>query len=106
MQPKLQPDLVALLPVFGQQVQYRPGDAIRSCTHGKADYPRLCQRLVIQLFELVNAELATARERYNQLMDDPGYIETVLQQGAERAREHSTPLLQKVREAVGISAIC
>ena len=59
-----------------------------------------------QLFELVNAELATARERYNQLMDDPGYIETVLQQGAERAREHSTPLLQKVREAVGISAIC
>lgn len=59
-----------------------------------------------QLFELVNAELATARERYNQLMDDPGYIETVLQQGAERAREHSTPLLQQVREAVGISAIC
>ncbi len=58
-----------------------------------------------QLFELVNAELAEAREQYNQLMDDPGHIEAVLQRGAERAREFSAPLMQKVREAVGISPI-
>ena len=56
-----------------------------------------------QLFELVNAELAPARERYQQLMDDPAYVEAVLQRGAERAREYSVPLMQKVREAVGIS---
>lgn len=55
-----------------------------------------------QLFELVNDELAAARERYNALMEDPGYIESVLKRGAERAREHSAPLLAKVREAVGI----
>lgn len=55
-----------------------------------------------QLFELVNGELREARERYNALMDDPGYIESVLQRGAERARAYSAPLLQKVREAVGI----
>lgn len=58
-----------------------------------------------QLFELVNGELSVARERYLELMDDPGYIESVLQKGAERAREHSAPLMQKVREAVGISRI-
>ena len=58
-----------------------------------------------QLFELVNSELSAARERYNQLMDDPAHIESVLQRGAERAREHSAVLMQKVREAVGISAI-
>ena len=58
-----------------------------------------------QLFELVNGELAAARERYEQLMDDPGHIEAVLKQGAERAREYSVPLMQKVRAAVGIGAM-
>jgi tryptophanyl-tRNA synthetase len=58
-----------------------------------------------QLFELVNAELAPARERYNALLDDPGYIESVLLKGAERAREQSVPLMAKVREAVGIGAL-
>lgn len=55
-----------------------------------------------QLFELVNAELAKPREEYGRLIADPGYIEAVLNAGAERAREHSTPLMAKVREAVGI----
>ena len=58
-----------------------------------------------QLFELVNAELAPARERYNALLDDPGYIESVLLKGAERARDKSVPLMAKVREAVGIGAL-
>ena len=58
-----------------------------------------------QLFELVNAELAAARERYNRLMDDPAHIEGVLRKGADRAREYSAPLMQKVREAVGISSV-
>jgi tryptophanyl-tRNA synthetase len=58
-----------------------------------------------QLFELVNGELAAARERYNQLMEDPAYIEGVLQKGAQRAREHSATLMAKVREAVGISTV-
>jgi tryptophanyl-tRNA synthetase len=58
-----------------------------------------------QLFELVNGELAAARERYERLMDDPGHIEAVLKQGAERAREYSVPLMQKVRAAVGIGAM-
>jgi len=58
-----------------------------------------------QLFELVNGQLAGARERYNALLDDPGYIESVLQKGAERAREYSVALMQKVRAGVGIGAI-
>ncbi|HBQ40316.1 MAG TPA: tryptophan--tRNA ligase [Halieaceae bacterium] len=58
-----------------------------------------------QLFELVNATLAPARERYEALLNDPGQIEAVLQRGAERARAHSVPLLAQVREAVGIGAM-
>lgn len=58
-----------------------------------------------QLFELINAELAGPRARYEELMADFGYVEQVLQRGAERAREHSAPLMAKVRHAVGISPL-
>ncbi|MCX2974388.1 tryptophan--tRNA ligase [Halieaceae bacterium IMCC8485] len=58
-----------------------------------------------QLFELIDAELAPARVRYDELMEDPGHIESELLKGAERAREHSSVLMAKVRDAVGISRI-
>lgn len=58
-----------------------------------------------QLFELIDSELSAARERYFELMDDPAHIESVLQAGAERAREHSSALLSKVRKAVGIGPL-
>jgi tryptophanyl-tRNA synthetase len=58
-----------------------------------------------QLFELVNSELSEARDAYARLMDDPGYIESVLLQGAERARVHSSSMMEQVREAIGIGAI-
>ncbi len=58
-----------------------------------------------QLFELINDELAEARDAYTRLMDDPGYIEGVLIQGAERARAYSSELMGRVRTAVGISAM-
>ncbi|EEB79166.1 tryptophanyl-tRNA synthetase [marine gamma proteobacterium HTCC2148] len=58
-----------------------------------------------QLFELIDAELAPARVRYDELMEDPGHIESELLKGAERAREHSSALMAKVRDAVGISRI-
>ncbi|WP_299774426.1 tryptophan--tRNA ligase [uncultured Pseudoteredinibacter sp.] len=55
-----------------------------------------------QLFELINAELAEPRERYNELLANPSYIEDVLQAGAEKARGYSEPLLDKLRSSVGI----
>jgi tryptophanyl-tRNA synthetase len=58
-----------------------------------------------QLFELVNAQLAQARDSYTKIMADPAYIEQVLQRGAERAREHSSKLMHEVREAIGIASI-
>lgn len=55
-----------------------------------------------QLFELVNNEVAEARERYNELLANPMHIESVLKQGAEKAREYATPFLADLRKAVGI----
>ena len=55
-----------------------------------------------QLFELVNAELAPARERYEALLNAPDEIEAILQTGAEKARAISQPFMDEVRKAVGI----
>ncbi len=55
-----------------------------------------------QLFTLINEELMAAREHYNELIAKPAEIERILQQGAEKAREYSRPLLHKLRKAVGI----
>jgi tryptophanyl-tRNA synthetase len=58
-----------------------------------------------QLFELINNQLAGAREKYEALLANPAHIEEVLQQGALKARAYSQPLLEKVRAAVGIRKI-
>ena len=57
------------------------------------------------LFEYLNELLKDPRKRYEELMNDRGYIEEVLKKGAEKARNCSAPFLSKVRAAVGIQAI-
>ena len=54
------------------------------------------------LFEHLNARLSEPRQRYHELLQAPDHIERILKQGAQRAREHSTPFLAEVRRAVGI----
>lgn len=55
-----------------------------------------------QLFDLVNAELGSARVRYEDLLARPGDIEAILRAGAARARAIATPMLAGLRRAVGI----
>jgi len=55
-----------------------------------------------QLFELINADLAEPRERYNEFMAKPEAVEAILQQGAEKARAISVPYMNVLRAAVGI----
>jgi tryptophanyl-tRNA synthetase len=55
-----------------------------------------------QVFELINDELGTARERYEALLQQPREVETVLRQGADKARAFATPYLAELRHAVGI----
>lgn len=56
-----------------------------------------------QLFELVDAQLSEPRERYNALMAEPRQIDTILEQGAEKARAISRPFLDELRQAVGVA---
>ncbi len=54
------------------------------------------------LFEKINQELAPMREKYNELIQRPDYIEAILQAGANRVRPMSKELLGQVRSAIGI----
>ncbi len=58
-----------------------------------------------QLFEYLDNYLAEPRERYNELMANPGEIERELQRGAERARDLSRPFLQELRHAIGLGGL-
>lgn len=53
----------------------------------------------------INEELAEKRERFTQLMAEPSLIEDILQAGAVKARAQAKPLLEEVREAVGIRSL-
>lgn len=56
-------------------------------------------------FEKINGEIEPARERYNELIANPAIVEQELIKGAEKAREYATPLIRKVRAAVGIAGL-
>ena len=55
------------------------------------------------LFELLEQTFGSARARYDEYMQDWGYLDKVLQRGAEKARKMATPLLERIRKAVGTS---
>ena len=57
-----------------------------------------------QLFEKLEATLAEPRERYLELIAKPDDLEDIMQAGAVRARAHSMPLIESMREAVGIAS--
>lgn len=55
-----------------------------------------------ELYELLEAEFSEAREKYNRYMQDWGYLDQVLLQGAEKARKISVPKMAQVRQAIGV----
>lgn len=55
-----------------------------------------------QLFELIDAELQAPRARYMELLETPEVIEAELVKGAEKARALAKPLLDDLRNSVGI----
>ena len=55
-----------------------------------------------QLFELINKQLEEPREKYMDLIANPGEVEAILHQGATKARLHSIELMMSLRQAVGL----
>ena len=57
--------------------------------------------LKIRTGEAVCEMLRPMKERYNQLMNDKGYLLQCAKEGAEKAREIARPVLDKFRQAIG-----
>ena len=57
----------------------------------------------MELARVMETLVAEPRERYTELMAEPARIEAQLAQGAVRARALARPVLERVRDAVGIT---
>ena len=55
-----------------------------------------------RLFHKIDEQIAPMRERYEALIARPADIEDILQTGAQKARAVAAPLLESLREAVGL----
>ncbi|HEV2130837.1 MAG TPA: hypothetical protein VGR27_07035, partial [Longimicrobiaceae bacterium] len=55
-----------------------------------------------RLFGAIWEYFAPMRERREQLLREPGYVDEVLQQGAARAQEVAEGVMRRVKEAVGL----
>ncbi|MCB9255434.1 MAG: tryptophan--tRNA ligase [Bdellovibrionaceae bacterium] len=55
------------------------------------------------LFEAIEAEVESPRKIYEELLAHPEQIETILAQGALRAREKAGAVMERVRQATGIA---
>jgi tryptophanyl-tRNA synthetase len=55
-----------------------------------------------RLGDLINETFDAARQRYDKLIADPGYITDVLREGGRKARNVAEATMQRVRDAAGI----
>lgn len=55
-----------------------------------------------ELFQTLNVRFAVPRERYQQTVADRQAIDGILKDGAERVRAIGTPILSRVRTAIGV----
>jgi len=55
-----------------------------------------------ELFEVMNEVLTPYRNKFNQLMADPGYINDTLRKGSVKARELAAAKILELRKILGI----
>ena len=88
--------LFTLLSFFASEERL---DEIRQLyLHGGAAYGELKKELA----ELILVHFADARQHFSELMTDRSYIDSVLEQGAQKARQMGKPYLAAARKAIGI----
>ncbi|MCL2656380.1 MAG: tryptophan--tRNA ligase [Betaproteobacteria bacterium] len=92
------PDSTSLTALFDAFATPAEREAFRAELRGGLGWGEAKQRLLKQ----IEREIAPLRERYEALIADPAKIETILQEGARKARALATPLLAELRQAVGL----
>lgn len=56
----------------------------------------------MELFHLLDDTFGDARQRYDQLMQQQDYLNQVLLEGAEKARQIAIPTMERIRAVVGV----
>ncbi len=85
-------------------------DIYAACTHqsvAHAETQFSGQRygdLKVAVADAVIEMLAPIQQRYHELSAEPGEVDRLLARGAARARERSAPVLERVRDAMGLLA--
>ena len=92
------PDANALLTLYRAFADSEQAEAFRAALRDGLGWGEAKQRL----FERINAQIAPLREHYETLIARPERIEDALQAGAGKARAVAAPLLERLREAVGL----
>ena len=57
------------------------------------------------LYLLLEENLSEKRKVYEFLMNNPGTIDSILKEGAKKAREKAQPLMKKIRKTIGIDSL-
>lgn len=57
----------------------------------------------LELFEVVNRELSEFRKRYQEIIGDKAYIDSVLSEGANQVREISSKRLSQIKKVIGVN---
>ena len=90
--------ILALYKLFASESDYK--SMVESFEAGGMGYGHYKQAL----FEAIRDHFAPMRERRAEIEADPDYVEDVLRDGAERARAIGRPVLERIREATGLTA--
>jgi tryptophanyl-tRNA synthetase len=90
-------------PVYDLHRIYSNEEVLAWSAHGCRTAGIGCLDCKAPLIDAVNAEQATMRERAQQFEQDPDLVQSILLEGAEKARDVARETLEDVRAAIGIS---
>ncbi len=88
--------LYATLKVMASPEEF--ADIDKSWKAGGSGYGKYKEKVL----DLYHAKFDGPRARYAELMADPGEVERILKDGAQRARGLAAPVIDRVRKAVGL----
>jgi tryptophanyl-tRNA synthetase len=89
--------ILGLYKLFASEADYQT--MVQSFEQGGAGYGSY----KTQLWESYWNYFAPMRQRREEILADPGYVDEVLNQGALRARETASKVLTRIRKATGLS---
>ena len=55
-----------------------------------------------ELFEVLERQFGEARQKYDEYMANPKYLEEILMEGARKARIQGAKVMKRARRAVGV----